>query len=273
VKRQFALAPLTLIELTPPEFVSAAANAGYDAVGLRLSPFRAGEARHPMLLVNGQKPPMLRETERRMRGSGVQLLDIEVMLLTPERDVREFAPVFEVGALLGAKHALTLIDIEDAEQAAAQFAQLCEVSAPFGVNCALEFAAWLGVGTVHAARAVVASAGQPNGGVMLDPFHLFRSGGSVADIASLDPDWLRYAQFCDAPAQAPASFAAISEEARFERLPPGEGGLPLREFLQALPANIPLGLEVPMRRLSENVNGVERARRALVAARRVVAGD
>lgn len=272
MSHQFALAPLTVIELTPPELVSVAAQAGYDAVGLRLSPFRAGEAQHPMLLVSGEKPPMLRETERRLRGSGLQVLDIEVMLLTAERNVREFAAVFEVGALLGAKHALTLIDIKDPAQAAAKFAALCEVAAPFGLNCALEFTAWLGVGSVQAARSVVDSAGQPNGGVMLDPFHLFRSGGTVTDIAAIDPKWLRYAQFCDAPAQAPATIAEISEEARFERLPPGEGGLPLREFLDALPPGIPLGLEIPMRRLSGTVGAVERARRALVAARCVAEG-
>jgi sugar phosphate isomerase/epimerase len=182
-------------------------------------------------------------------------------------------PVFEVAALLGAKHALTLIDIKDLPQAAERFAELCEVAAPFGLNCALEFTAWLGVGSVQAATAVVEAARQPNGGVMLDPFHLFRSGGRVADIGSIDPRWLRYAQFCDAPSEPPPTIAEISEEARFERLPPGEGGLPLQEFLRALPRDIPLGLEIPMRRLSATVGPVERARRALSAARQVAAAE
>jgi sugar phosphate isomerase/epimerase len=267
--RQFALAPLTLIELTPPELVHAATVAGYDAVGLRLSPFRKGEAQHPMLSVGGARAPMLIETEQRLRDGGLQVLDIEVMLLTAERDVTEFAPVFEAGALLGARHALTLIDIADLALAAAQFAALGEVAAPYGLNCALEFAAWLGVGNVHAAAAVVRAADQRNGGVMLDPFHLFRSGGSITDIAALDPAWLRYAQFCDAPAAAPATLAAISEEARFERRMPGDGDLPLREFVAALPPGVPLGLEVPMRQLAQSVGAIERATRVLRAAKRV----
>ncbi|MFK4444772.1 hypothetical protein ABH944_005133 [Caballeronia udeis] len=45
---QFALAALTAIDLTPPELVSAAARNGYDAPGLRLNPFRAGELQYPM---------------------------------------------------------------------------------------------------------------------------------------------------------------------------------------------------------------------------------
>lgn len=271
VARRFAIAPLTLIELTPPELVRVAGEVGYDAVGLRLSPFRPGEAQHPMLSVGGRKAPMLRETEQRLRDSGLEVLDIEVMLLTPDRDVQGFAPVFEAGALLGAKHALTWIDIADAGQAAERFAALCELAASFEMNCALEFAAWLGVGSVQKANAVVTAAAHANGGLMLDPFHLFRSGGSVADVAAIDPSRLRYAQFCDAPAVPPSTVQVISEEARFERLFPGEGGLPLREFLAALPDNIPLGIEVPTRQLGLSVGPGERAARALRAAKAVVA--
>jgi hypothetical protein len=112
--RLWSLAPLTAIQLTPPELVEAASRAGYDAVGLRLSPFRAGEAQHPML----GETPMLRETEARLRDTGLQVLDIEVLLLTPERNVRDFLPVLETGQRLGARHALTLIDIQDQAQAA-----------------------------------------------------------------------------------------------------------------------------------------------------------
>jgi len=272
MERQFALVPLTVIELTPPELVSAAAHAGYDAVSLRLSPFRTGEAQHPMLSRGGVQAPMLVETAQRLQDAGLEVLDIEVMLLTPERDVRDFAPVFEAGALLGARHALTLIDIADQGLATERYAALCDVAAGFGLNCALEFTAWLGVNSVQKAHAVVETAARPNGGLLLDPFHLFRSGGKLADLAGIDPKWIRYAQFCDAPAQAPTTIAEISEEARFERLIPGDGGLPLREFVKALPTGIPLGLEIPMRKLSATMSVDERIRRALVAAERVANG-
>jgi hypothetical protein len=39
--------------------VDVAARAGYDAVSLRLSPFRAGEAQHPML-IKGVYPALFR---------------------------------------------------------------------------------------------------------------------------------------------------------------------------------------------------------------------
>ncbi|WP_028216659.1 sugar phosphate isomerase/epimerase family protein [Paraburkholderia oxyphila] len=266
MSRRYSLAPLTAIELAPPELVEAAQRTGYDAVGLRLSPFRAGELQHPMF----GDAPMLRETEARLRDTGLSVLDIEVLFLTGQRDIQEFKPVFETAARLGARHALTLIDIPDVAHASARFAELCELAAPFGLTCSLEFAAWLGVGTVQSALQVVQTAGQTNGAVLLDPFHLFRSGGSVSDIAGVPTHLLPYAQFCDASSAAPATLAAISEEARFDRKLPGEGGLPLADFVNALPADIPLGLEVPNRILAASIGLDERLRRTLNAAKAVV---
>jgi hypothetical protein len=42
---------------------------------------------------------------------------------------------------------------------------------------------------------------------------------------------------------------------------PGDGGLDLRGILRALPADIPLALEIPMQQLARSVGAVERARR------------
>jgi sugar phosphate isomerase/epimerase len=69
--------------------------------------------------------------------------------------------------------------------------------------------------------------------MLLGPFHLFRSGGQLADIAAVNSNGIHYAQFCDASASAPSTLAAISEEARFDRWLPGEGGLPLHAFESA----------------------------------------
>jgi sugar phosphate isomerase/epimerase len=213
---------------------------------------------------------MMKETLARLASSGLVVLDFEVLLLTAETDPAEFASVFEAGRTLGAANALTLIDIADPNLAVDKFARLCEIGAEFGVACSLEFAAWLGVGNVNAAKAVVTSAAQANGGLLLDPFHLFRSGGDIDAVRALDPALLRYAQFCDAPVNAPATMAEISEEARFERRFPGEGELPLRAFVEALPPDTPLGLEVPTRHLAQSLGHVVRARHALRSAKAIV---
>ncbi|OXC77345.1 sugar phosphate isomerase/epimerase family protein [Caballeronia sordidicola] len=266
--RRFALAALTAIDLTPPQLVSAAARSGYDAVGLRLNPFRAGELQHPMF----NNSPMLRETEARLHDTGLWVLDIEVMRLSAGQDVQALLPVLETGHRLGAKYALTLIDIADLSLAAAKFAELCALAAPLGITCVLEFAVWLGVGSIQAASVVIQQARRVNGALLLDPFHLFRSGGQVADISAVNPHLIHYAQFCDASATAPVTTAAISDEARFDRCLPGEGGLPLPAFVAALPQDVPLSLEVPNRQLAATVGLDERLRRTLAAARKIIHG-
>jgi hypothetical protein len=61
------------------------------------------------------------------------------------------------------------------------------------------------------------------------------------------------------------------EEATFERMVPGEGELPLREMLAALPANVTISLEVPLRSEAEaGVNTETRLRRCVAAARRLI---
>ncbi len=82
----------------------------------------------------------------------------------------------------------------------------------------------------------------------------------------MDPHIIARAQLSDGPAEMPPDrqFA----EAIGDRLIPGEGALPLREFLAALPDGITVGLEVPMTSLQEQgVGPDERVRRTVTATR------
>jgi sugar phosphate isomerase/epimerase len=79
--------------------------------------------------------------------------------------------------------------------------------------------------------------------------HVYRSGASTADVAKLAPELIGYVQICDAPLVSKYEF--YGDEARYERLPPGEGELPLADFIKALPPHLMLGLEIPMRAKTE----------------------
>jgi sugar phosphate isomerase/epimerase len=78
--------------------------------------------------------------------------------------------------------------------------------------------------------------------LLLDAMHVYRSGATTADVAALDPAMVAYVQLCDVP--MPPQTADYGEEARHERRCPGEGDLPLAEFLGALPPEVTIGLEV-----------------------------
>lgn len=270
--RLISLAHLTLsFDLPPPEVVSAAAAAGFDAVGLRLNPARINlkqpqEAAFPML----GDTPMLRDTLQRLADSGLQVLDIEMLTLRAETRIAEFLPVLEAGARLGAKRVMTCGHDPDEARVTALFAELCDAAAGFGLGVDIEFMPWLGVGTLTQAERVVTAAARPNGGILIDALHLHRSGARPADVAAIAPRHIHHMQLCDGPLAPPATASEIADESRFNRRFPGEGELDLPALLAALPPDIPVSVEAPVR---ATMSPEERARRALEAAQRVLSNQ
>jgi sugar phosphate isomerase/epimerase len=126
-----------------------------------------------------------------------------------------------------------------------RIARYCEHAARVGARVALEFLPYSGVRTLDAALAVVHDSGATNAGLLLDALHLQRSGSTPAALRALPAERVIFAQLCDAPASpGPMSDEQLIEEARHARLPPGEGGLPLDAFLDALPAGCEIEYEV-----------------------------
>src|SRR4051812_38922587 len=78
-RRLLSISHLTALNATPPELVSAAADAGFDAVGIRVWP--AGD--EPAFPVLGDTP-MMRDTLSRLADTGVLVLDVEVLRLRPD---------------------------------------------------------------------------------------------------------------------------------------------------------------------------------------------
>ena len=137
----------------------------------------------------------------------------------------------------------------------------------------LEFAIYTGVRTLAHAAQMVTRSKRANASVLVDALHFSRSGGIPAHIAQVAPALFRYAQICDASADmpGPTDTPALIREARTGRLLPGEGVLPLRELVAALPAGVPLAIEAPCRATAE-LPAVERAKRAYQALSALVAG-
>jgi sugar phosphate isomerase/epimerase len=264
--RTLSLAHLSVLDLSPPQVVATAAAAGFDAVGLRLMPARDGEAAHPVI----GDTPMRRETLARLTDTGVCVLDIEVIWLRPDTKAAAFEPMFESGARLGARRVLAVCGDPDEVRAAATLAQLCELARPFEPSIDVEFIRWTEMKTLDAALRILDMAACPNSGVLVDCLHAVRAGVTPAAVAAIDRHRVGYFQLCDAPATAPAS-GDLAHEARFDRLPPGEGRLPLAEFVRALPPDTPASVEVPMSGRWGMLPTLEGAQMLRAAARRVLA--
>ena len=239
-----SLAPLTVLPASPLDQIDAAHAAGFDAVGLRLQPVMPTDAD-----VMGNAA-LLRDIERRLAATGLEVLDIEVFRVGLHSDIRSMLPAMEFAASLGVKYMLCT-SVLVAEHLAAEelrtvekFAELCDAGAQLGIKPMLEFMIYRSIGTIEDALRMVKLVQHPNLGICVDALHLSRSGGTPEALRKVDPGLLCYAQICDAPAALPPA-SQIPLEARSHRLYPGEGSLPLLELLDALPPDIPLSVEAP----------------------------
>lgn len=265
--RSISLAALTVLELTPPEMVSCAAEAGYSHIGIRLLPATPTEPQYDLV----GDTPLLREVERRLADTGIKVLDAEIFRIKPDTKAVDYEAAIATAARLGASELLVAGNDPDEVRQTETFAAFCELAARYKLGAVLEFMPWTDAKDLTQAARVVHHCGQANAGVLIDPFHFSRSRSRLADIAGIPPSRLRYLQFCDVLAEIPPTMDEILAQARAERLFPGEGGLDLLGILRATPRDIPLSVEVPTHTLARTVGAVERARRALLATQRVLA--
>ena len=265
---------LTMLDTAPPEWVSLAHDAGFDAVGIRAAAIGPTEEEWPMRAGS----PMLAETLRRMADTGVRVLDAEIIRINPQTVIATYEPLFETAAALGASFINVMGDDPELHRARDTFAALADAARPYGLRPAIEAIPYMQVKTLADAAVLV---GESGGGIIIDPLHLQRSGGTPDDVRSLDPKLIAYCQLCDAPLAAPhdlprppelprgQSVEGITDlalEARAVRLLPGDGELPLAEIISALPAGLPLSVEAPNIALLESLGPIGFARRARQAA-------
>jgi sugar phosphate isomerase/epimerase len=264
--RQWSLSFLTCLGAAPEEAVIAAAKAGYAFVGLRLAPAAPGGVAFPLM----NQPTRIPALRALMADQGVGVFDIEMVRLGPGFAVEPCLPMLACAAELGARVVLVAGDDPDESRLAASYASLCEAAAPFGLVMDLEFMPQSALRDLAAARRVLEAARQSNAGVIVDALHVSRSRTPLAEIAALPPAWLHYAQICDGPAEIPSTLAALNHAARRERLMPGEGGIDLAAIFAALPAEIPISVEVPNDRQSAGWSVAAWAERGLVTAAAVL---
>ncbi|MCP3022922.1 sugar phosphate isomerase/epimerase family protein [Cupriavidus basilensis] len=271
MSHSYSLAYLTSNTLTPAQAIQLAAELGYRFVGLRLVPNAAGAPQQALI----GRPDMLRETLAVQRDTGVGVFDLEIIRIGEDFDPRASLPLLETGAALKAKAVLVAGDDADPARLADSYARLCELMLPYGMTADLEFMPWTAVPDARTALGIVDAAGRPaNAGILADALHVARSGTTFDDLRALPRELLHYAQICDAPASAHLGRAFTVEEmihtARCERLLPGEGGIDLKGLFAALPADLPVSVEVPHDIRLPQVGQTGWARQALAASRAVL---
>jgi sugar phosphate isomerase/epimerase len=260
--RAVSLAALTVLEASPVDAVSIAARCGYSHIGLRPVPATPEEPHVPILT----DISLQRELAARLEGEGLAVLDMEIVRLREVMDWSAMEAVLAFAQKFGAHFLLVADNDPEPARSRDSLARLADMAAAYDVVPHLEFMPWTCSPNLAAAQA--RTTGLANCGLLVDAFHLARSGGVPTDIAAHDPA-TGYLQLCDIAGPIPA-MDEILREARSDRLFPGEGEIDLVALLRRLPA-IPVSLEIPADRLRDaGWSAEQRAQKAIAACRAVL---
>lgn len=262
----FSLAHLTVIGLSPPEVVRVAARTGYRTVGLRLIRVTGESPGYPLM----HDARIMSATKAAMADTGIGVLDIELIRITPEIDVSGLEPFLAAGAELKAKHVITAPYDPDLSRLADRLAAIETLAVQYGLHAVLEFFPWTVVPDFGSALEIVEATGLPDIGVLVDTLHFNRSKSSVEQLARAPSGRLPFVHVADAPVQESYTSEELLRAARAERLPPGEGGIDIRGILDHMPKGLPIALEVPMTRLTAAEGAEAVAVRARMAAARLL---
>jgi len=252
--RPLSLEHLTMLDASPRELIDAAAAGGFDMVGLRVVPPQPANR----LMPGFDDPRLLSDLKALTRDTGVAVGMIEAIWLAADTDVRKIEPALAIGAELGAQFALICGDDPDEARMVDNLGRVARDAQGYGLEIAFEFMSTVVVRGLDQALRIARATAQPNVRLLVDALHLSRVGADLGALTPLDSSVVSYVHLCDGAAPIPPA-GSLRDEARTGRFYPGEGELPLDDFLDAMPRDARIGMEAPCRAYA-HLPPVERGR-------------
>jgi sugar phosphate isomerase/epimerase len=224
------------------ERVDAAAAAGYSGIGLRPTHYKKARATG---LSDVDMVALLADR-------GIELLEIGFVADwwesggKAERSRAYEQGLYRLADTLGGRHVVLLSGPLGAgtEALAERFAGVCDRAREHGLRVAVEPLPWTDMHDLAIVGEILALAGRPNGGIVLDSWH-FHRGGSIPDmLRALGPDQVVTLQLSD------GSYRRVGtdlEDTFHRRALAGHGGFGIPGFLallDSLGVDCPLGVEV-----------------------------
>jgi sugar phosphate isomerase/epimerase len=266
--RDLGIEFISVFGLPPVDFVHLAADLGCRYISTALVGQRLESLGYPAFSLRDDAA-LRNDMLTAMDGRGVSISLGEGMVIAPGADVSDLAADLDVLAELGAAQINTLSFDRDRNRTFDQLATLTEMAADRGIGTTIEMAPRATIGDPPTVRAAIEHVGRPELRLTLDTMHWARAGYGVADLLEFGPERVGYVQLSDTTLKP--RLKSYLEEAMYERMAPGDGELPLAEMLGAVPADVVVGLEIPMRALAESgVGPMDRLRPCVAAARELL---
>jgi 2-keto-myo-inositol isomerase len=230
MQNRLALHTWTLDTTPLPDVLRAARNAGWDAIELRRIDFTRCFEKG---LSNAQVLELVRAS-----GLKVACIGTEYGLIFARGDERaRLLKVLEETCANAAALGCDLVMIAPGQnppstlrEAAANFRAGGEIAGQHGIRFALEFnSAHDVINRLEVGREIVALAAHPNCGLLIDAYHLERSGGNGRRFDAFPGEEIYAFQYSDVPAGPPPAVKRPTD-----RLPPGKGKIRWHEIFSLL---------------------------------------
>ncbi len=232
-----------LSEYALTERIAAAAEAGFDGFGLLIDDLQVAEHTVGWGAIRDA-----------LRQSGMHYVEIEMLngwfdsgevLATSIHD-RDY--LLQAASYFHPRHVKVGGDISgrafDLQHVADRFRELCAAYEPLGCRVAFEIMPFGNIPTIAAGRELIERAGHPNGGLMIDLWHIARSTSSFDEIADLPDGYLLAVELDDADEEV---VGTLHRDTLHHRRLPGEGVQDVPAFVDAVRANGfdgPWGIEI-----------------------------
>jgi sugar phosphate isomerase/epimerase len=219
--------------------VEAAAKAGWKGIGLLLVDAQAVSARIG-----------LAEMRRILNANGMKHVELELLIdwyLDGERRAKSDKirhEILQMAEMLGARAVKVSPGrgedptkprpdelVPDVPRMIEGFVGLCHDAANHGTAIVMEICPYSNVSTIATGRAIVEGANQPNGGLLLDIWHIARGGNDYGEIAKIPPVFIGSIELDDADAELEGT---LWDDTVHRRKLPGEGGLDVPAFIKAV---------------------------------------
>jgi 2-keto-myo-inositol isomerase len=219
------------LDTTPlPHALAAAKAAGWDGIELRrLDYARAAEAGHDA----GWVAESVRAAVLPVACVGVEAGWMWTDGAARTRLLGVFDEQCARAAALGCDTVMSPVDKTrgDVARAAQSLREVGDIAARHGVRLAVEFNSQAEqINSLAPMREILAKAGHAHSGLLLDTYHIERSGLSLRALEDVSPSEIAYVQYSDVPHTGTVAGQVL------DRLPPGRGRVPFKEFFALMAA-------------------------------------
>lgn len=199
-----------------------------------------------------------------LNSHGIAIINAEYFPIVPDGDVADYTPAIALAAALGAKRIVTHVHATDEEHVLRQLHRLCDQAEAEGLDVGLEFTG-LSPGCASLTQAVKLhrQLDRANIGIAIDALHFFRTGGTLDQLRAVNPALISYAQICDGP---DLRVTADYLNEAMNRMIPGQGVFPLREFVGLFGDHVDFDVEVPTTALPAGMTAMQWAKQAFAAS-------